>query len=526
MIMDIHGKILVVDDRPENIAVIKMLLEGFDLEIISAGSGNEALYLTLEHDFALALVDVQMPDMDGYETVRLLRKVEKTRFLPVIFLSAIYSEEHYQVHGIEAGAVDFISKPFNPRVLTGKVKVFLELYRQRKLLETEIENRKKIESELREAKTKAEESDRLKSAFLANMSHEIRTPLTTIVGMGSLLATREYPPEKKKEMADFIEKSSSGLITIINDILDLSKIEAGVVRVNHEPVNINNLLKSMYTTCLVDLERSNKGHLELRLKIPERDAVYILTDENRLRQILSNLISNALKFTHEGFIEFGYSIRGDRIEFHVKDTGEGIPKEKLNLIFRRFQKINEISRGTGLGLSIAKRLAELLGGEINVSSEQNKGSTFIFTMPYTMNGKEHESGNSGRVAKTQPEYDWSEKSILIAEDEYPVYFLLENLLEPTKIRITWAKSGEEAVKAFTRDGGFDAVLLDIRMPGMDGIETFRELRKINRTVPIIAQTAYAMNEEREELEELGFSGFIAKPFVRTDIFELVDSLIK
>lgn len=521
--MNFKSKILVVDDRPENIAVLRTLLDDYDVQIISASSGNEALMLTLDNDFALALIDVQMPEMDGYETVRLMRKVEKTRFLPVIFVSAIYSEAHYQVMGIEAGAVDFITKPFNSRLLLGKVKVFLELYNQRKMLELEIENRKKIEEELREAKRKAEESDKLKSAFLANMSHEIRTPLTTIVGMGNLLASKDYPPSKKKEMAGFIEKSSSGLITIINDILDLSKIEAGVLKVTTEPVNVRSLLESLYDTFSSNLKMNEKENIELRLIIPDGKEIFPVTDETRLRQILSNFLANAVKFTTRGFIEFGYVTNNGSVDFYVKDTGEGIPGDKLDTIFQRFHKVNELSRGTGLGLSIARSLAELLGGKISVKSEPEKGSTFSFTMPY-LNGSP-DGLRSGKPEKTPFAYDWSGKSILIAEDEYPVFFLLENLLEPTNIRIQWAKSGQEAIDIFTADRRYDAILLDIRMPGLDGIETFKEIRKIDTRVPVIAQTAFTMSDEKEELMNMGFNGFIAKPFVKQDILGLVDSLI-
>lgn len=521
--MNFKSKILVVDDRPENIAVLRTLLEDFDVQIISASSGNEALRLTLENDFALALIDVQMPEMDGYETVRLMRKVEKTRFLPVIFVSAIYSEDHYQVQGIEAGAVDFITKPYNSRLLQGKVKVLLELYNQREMLETEIENRKKIEAELREAKRKAEESDKLKSAFLANMSHEIRTPLTTIVGMGNLLASKDFSDSKKKEIAGFIEKSSSGLITIINDILDLSKIEAGVLKVIKEPVNVRNLLENLYHAFSANLEMNDKSNIELRLIIPDGKEIFPVTDETRLRQILSNFLGNAVKFTSEGFIEFGYYTTNGTVNFYVKDSGEGISGDKLDSIFQRFHKVNEISRGTGLGLSIARRLAELLGGNISVKSEPGKGSTFNFTMPY-VNGSP-EGPRTGKPEKTPFAYDWSAKSILIAEDEYPVFFLLENLLEPTNIKIQWARSGQEAIDIFKENRGYDAILLDIRMPGLDGIETFRELRKIDTKVPVIAQTAFTMSDEKEELLNMGFNGFIAKPFVKQDILGLIDSLI-
>jgi signal transduction histidine kinase len=522
--MDIHNKILIVDDRKENITALINLLEDMNVEIFPANSGNEALALTLEHDFALALIDVQMPDMDGYETLRLMRKVEKTRFLPVIFLSAIYSEDHFKIQGIEAGAVDFITKPFNPRVLLGKVKIFLDLHNQRILLETEIEQRKKAEALLREAKLKAEESDRLKSAFLSNMSHEIRTPLTTIVGMAGLLADKDYPPEKKKEISEHIDRSSEGLLTIINDILDLSKIEAGEIKIKNEPVDIRRLFRELESTFGNKLKRNNQTGIELRVVAPDNN-LFPVTDKNRLRQILSNLLGNALKFTSAGFIEAGYSVKDDFIEFYVEDSGTGIPKDKFNLIFERFQKLHDHSNGTGLGLPIVKKLVELLNGQIRVESEVGKGSKFIFTIPDTSNGQVKDESIVQVEETTDFTRDLSSKSILIAEDEYPIYFLLKTLLAPSKINITWAKDGREALDSFKSSGNFDAVLLDIKMPVMDGIETFRELRKINNVVPVIAQTAFAMNDEREMLKKIGFNGFITKPFVKNEIMQVIDTFI-
>jgi signal transduction histidine kinase len=522
--MDNRNKVLIVDDRKENIAALITLLEDMNVEIFPANSGNEALTLTLENDFALALIDVQMPDMDGYETLRLMRKVDKTRFLPVIFLSAIYSEDHYKIQGIEAGAVDFITKPFNPRVLLGKVKVFLDLYNQKKLLENEIEQRKIAEAMLRDAKLKAEESDRLKTAFLSNMSHEIRTPLTTIVGMASLLAVKDYSPEKKKEISEHIERSSEGLLTIINDILDLSKIEAGEIKIKNEQVDIGRLFKELENTFGNKLKKNSPG-IELRINVPHDTNIYPVTDRNRLRQILSNLLGNALKFTTKGYIEAGYSVKTNFVEFYVEDTGSGIPEDKYNTIFERFQKLNDHSVGTGLGLPIVKRLVELLNGEIQVESEVGKGSKFIFTIPYS--ACEQIKSEPEKEVKETTEFfrDLSSKSILVAEDEYPIYFLLQTILSPSKIKITWAKDGKEALDSFKSSGNFDAVLLDIKMPVMDGIETFRELRKLDNNIPVIAQTAFAMNDEREKLKNIGFNGFITKPFIKSEIVQVIDAFI-
>lgn len=523
--MDNRSKILIVDDRKENITAIETLLEDLDVDVISVSSGNEALAKTLEHNFALALIDVQMPDMDGYETVRFMRKVERTRFLPVIFISAIYSNDPYMLQGIEAGAVDFITKPFNPQILLGKIRIFLDLHYQKQMLEAEIERRNIIENQLTEAKLKAEESDKLKSAFLANMSHEIRTPLTTIVGMSNLLATKDYPIEKRKEIAAHIDKSSESLLTIINDILDMAKIESGEVKIKKNKTDLTKLLNDFYKSYKFKL-KNNKLKLDFRLNIHDQPKVFPETDEIRIRQILSNVVSNAFKFTTDGYIEISYKVRKGFIDISVEDSGSGIPQDKFSFIFERFQKLDDRTSGTGLGLPIAKNLAELIGGSINVKSEIGNGSKFTLTIPYNGNNNEDVKESPGHMEVKKEISDLSSKSILIAEDEYPIYFLLETLLAPTKIKITWAKNGREALDVFSRTNDFDAILLDINMPEMNGIETFKEIRKINKDIPVIAQTAFVMNDDRNFLENIGFNGFISKPFVRNDIIELIDRLVQ
>lgn len=527
--MSIEKKILIVDDHPENLLALEVLLKKIDVGVIKATSGNEALAKTIDHDFALALIDVQMPEMNGYETVELMRQVEKTKFLPVIFLSAIYSEDYYKILGIEAGAVDFITKPFQPRVLLGKIKIFLDLYEQKKKLEQEIEQRKQTEISLMEAKLKAEESDRLKTAFLANMSHEIRTPLTSIVGFASLISKIEFPPEKKQEFADYINKSSEGLITIINDILDVAKIEAGQLRIVKEPVNLSALFSGLFNTFKETLKRKSKEHIKLELSIPEDSPHFIITDENRLRQVISNLLSNAAKFTLEGFIEFGYQLKEDVAEFFVNDSGIGIPKEKQSIIFDRFQKlVNDKvhnATGTGLGLSIVKKITEILGGEIQVTSEVDAGSRFAFSLPYNKDDDAHNI----EILKEEVQpvtIDWSSKNILIVEDEYPTYVLLETFLKPTKAKIKWAKNGQEAMDAYLHDNNLDVVLMDIKMPVLNGIETYKKLRELNSELPIIAQTAYAMSDEKKRLEEMGFNGYITKPIDKKELMRTLNSVLE
>jgi signal transduction histidine kinase len=536
--MNIMGirKILIVDDKPENLVALEKVLGDFDGEIIKANSGNEALVKTLEHDFALALIDVQMPDMNGYETVKLMRQVEKTRLLPVIFLSAIYSENEYHIQGIEAGAVDFITKPIQPRVLMGKVKVFLELYDQKSKLEQEIEQRKQTEASLRiverqliDAKIKAEVADKLKSAFLANMSHEIRTPLNAIVGFSILLADDDLDSEKKQQYIGYINSSSDTLLNIINDILDIAKIEAGQLKIINGPTNINNLLSELFETFTVELEKKYED-IRIILSLPDQTIDSpIITDENRIKQLLSNLIQNAIKFTPKGTIEFGYSFNEKFIGFFVQDTGIGIAEDKFDFIFDQFQKIHnehiKNTSGVGLGLSIVKKIVNLMGGDISVQSKLNEGTRFSFNIPLVF------ADPDKVIAVKEDEIelktiDWSTRNILIAEDEYTNYLLLEEILLPTKAKIRWAKNGQEVVDEFQNAQKFDVVLMDIKMPVMTGLEAFSEIRKTNKEIPIIAQTAYAMAGEMEHFIKFGFNGYLTKPIQRRELMHLLDICFK
>jgi CheY-like chemotaxis protein len=339
--------------------------------------------------------------------------------------------------------------------------------------------------------------------------------------MANLLAKNNYPPEKKKELAGYIDKSSKSLLTIINDILDLSRIEAGEVLLSRQPVNINGLMESLYQSYTAKVS-DNERDIEIRLSVPQKH-FFTVTDENRLRQILTNLLDNSLKFTHKGFIELGYAIKKDSVEFFVSDTGEGIPPEKISSVFDRFRKLNQNTRGTGLGLSIVKRLAEILGGTVDVTSEVDKGTTFRVTIPL----KEEEGIKVEKPREVQSEFipDWSSRSILIAEDEYTIYLLLEAILAPTRIRITWAKDGREAIDAIASDNDFDLALFDIKMPWVDGREAFMQIRKFNSRIPIIAQTAFAMDDEKNQLEKMGFNGFITKPFIKDEILNVIEHFI-
>ncbi|NJO68221.1 MAG: response regulator, partial [Bacteroidetes bacterium] len=316
-------KILIIDDDPLNLDSLEKLLGSFQIEIVRALSGEDALVKTLDHTFSLALIDVQMPYMDGYDTVKLLRELHHTRSIPVIFISEAFDEKHLISESIESGVVDFVTRPVNPLILTGKVKMFLELHAQKQKLVEEIDQRRKSEQvllskerELNEAIKKAELADKLKSAFLANISHEIRTPMNSIIGFSNLLKDPQVEYEDRVKYIQYINNSGELLLNLINDVIDFAKIEADQIKINKEEVKVPEVLMEMVDTYSEELKRRNKRDVSLILNIAEdQNEMIIYTDYFRFRQIISNLIMNAIKFTSKGYIQLGFTSVGENIKF-------------------------------------------------------------------------------------------------------------------------------------------------------------------------------------------------------------------
>lgn len=378
-------------------------------------------------------------------------------------------------------------------------------------LKDDISKRKQMEEDLLKAKLRAEESDKLKSAFLANMSHEIRTPMNAIVGLSGLIGDNDLPVSERKNFSEIIKENSNVLLQLIDDIVDISKIEAGQIMIRPTNSNIISLLEDLYETFRIQVKDKD---VKLVLKIPEREKIWTLTDPQRLRQIITNLIGNALKFTSEGKIEFGCRLINDgNILFFVTDTGIGIPKDKLKVVFDRFRQVDDTGtgnhRGAGLGLSISKSLAELLGGSIWAESEVGTGSTFFFTIPYQPVELTHKKEDYKPDFVTYPRL--SGKIILVVEDLEVNFKLIEAMLKKTGAQIMWAKTGREARRIFNANRNLSLVLLDLNIPDTHGYEILLEFKEARSDLPVIIQTAYAMNNEKERCTLAGCDNYITKP---------------
>lgn len=380
--------------------------------------------------------------------------------------------------------------------------------------------------ELSKAKEKAEESERLKSAFLANMSHEIRTPMNSILGFSDLLMNENLSIDKKEKYHQIVNSSGKRLMNLISDIIDVSKIDAKQLTLEKRLFNLNTLIETLHGQ--FSIVASQKNINLINSKGLSDSESFINCDETRLSQVISNLLENALKFTKDGTIEFGYELVKNNIHFYVKDSGIGINKKDHQLIFDRFKQSDNgvltAKAGSGLGLSISKGIVEMLGGQIWVESELNKGATFYFTIPklLLLNNTDQE------ILKSENKLELNRNTtatILIAEDEPSNYLYLEVLLEPYPFNLIHVGNGKDAVKKFNTDKSIDLILMDFNMPIMSGLAATKEIRKTNKTIPIIALTAYAMAEDKEKALAAGCTDYLSKPISKEILITTVQKAL-
>ena len=395
----------------------------------------------------------------------------------------------------------------------------------------ENEKIKLLNKQLREAQRKAEESDRLKTAFLANMSHEIRTPLNGILGFSDLLKNPDLKGDKQQEYIGIIEKSGMRMLNIINDIVDISKIEAGLMELHINESNINEQIKYIYSFFKPEVEEKGMM-LSFKNSLPAEAAI-IQTDREKIYAVLTNLVKNAIKYSDEGTIEFGYDKKGDYLEFYVKDTGIGIPKHRQEAIFNRFIQADSENKmakqGSGLGLSISKAYVEMLGGKIWVESEEGKGSIFFFTLPHHIESAEkidiqNKVASSMVSNMTAPQI--SELKVLIAEDDEISNSFISIILDPLCREIITTKNGAEAIEMCRNNPDIDLILMDIQMPVIDGYLATKQIRQFNKEVIIFAQTAFGLSDDSEKAIEAGCNDYIAKPIKKDKLNALIQKYFK
>jgi len=390
---------------------------------------------------------------------------------------------------------------------------------------------KKVQEDLIKAKVEAEASNRLKSSFLANISHEIRTPLNSVVGFANLLLTNDITNEVKEEYIEHINHNSEKLLQIIGDIIDLSRLESSQIEITYEEASVNSIVNEIVEDARKIIRRNEKSIIINVMNMLEENGDLIFTDRIWLKRVLNHLMDNAVKFTLEGSIRLTYNKENDSLVFRVKDTGIGINKENLDHIFEEFrQEIDGHHRpfeGLGVGLTLAKEVIERMGGKIYVQSEKGVGSEFSFSIPYRPAGGS--SRLKSKIITAEPpafQGNWSNRTCLLVDDNKDILLYLNRVLSETGIKTLSARSGKEAIELVKKTPAIDVVLLDMQMPEMNGIEATREIRKIRKDIPIIAQTAFIFEDDKDIILEAGCDACLIKPIRKDHLLTVMSSFLK
>ena len=495
--------ILIVSDTVANIDQLRSILIGRGYLLVSLSSSQAAVLKTTRGKFDLIILDVEISDLNGIEISRKIQNEVQTPGVPLIFITPAEDEDRL-LKMFRPGEFDYVQKPFKREELIIRIELHLSL--------------KRVQEELRKSRDIAEKAANAKSLFLANMSHEIRTPLNGIVGMVDIL--RQSPLNKEqREYLDIIEISGETLMMIINDILDFSKIEAGQISFEKLPFNIRNEIENVRKLLAYKTQQSK---LDMTVAVSDSVPVLITGDPLRLKQILINLLNNAIKFTELGFVKLNVKLEGIvhnnyKLRFEVEDSGIGISRENQTKLFKSFSQADTSTTrkfgGTGLGLAICKRLTQMMDGEIGVESELGVGSLFWFTAVFepVVAGKRPENPNALVIS------DERSLNVLLAEDNEINAKVSLLCIRKLGHKVTLAKNGLEALELF-KQHSFDLILMDVQMPGMDGVEATQEIRKIEKQrgveslIPIIAMTANRYTDDLNFFLKNGMTDHLGKPF--------------
>lgn len=530
---------LLVDDREANLVALEALLRGDGLRLHKAHSGTEALELLLQHDIALALLDVQMPDMDGFELAELMRGAERTRHVPIIFLTAGGPDDQRIFRGYEAGAVDFIQKPIEPAVLRSKAAVFFDLYRQRSELARQrdelaavIEHNQRLLEESRRYADALEEADRRKDEFLATLAHELRNPLAPIrTGLELMKYAMDDPPLLEETRAT-MERQTVQLIRLVDDLLDVSRITRGKLQLRKATIDLAEVVRDALATSKPHLE---EGKHQVIANLSD-DSIRVHGDPNRLAQVISNLLNNAAKFTPPGGeVEIALRHEDGEAIVSVKDNGVGIPAEKQEQVFEMFSQVNDpLNRGNtglGIGLTLVKSLVDLHGGSVGVRSEgAGHGSEFAVRLPIVGAREEEPKAASPTTPSpivlsptTKP--TGSALRVLVVDDNAAAAYMLSRIVEALGNETKIAPDGEQAIaeaEAFQPQ----VIFMDIGMPRMNGYEAAERIRQTSwgKDLVLVALTGWGQEEDRRRTQAAGFNHHLVKPADLDQVQQLLSAV--